>query len=259
MRLLTLNIRYGAGSESLDKPGYNVRVTESKISALASAIHCVNPDIVALQEVKTASQAKRIASKLKMTHLYCRHPSSYAMDFFEWGLALMYRLDATGHGNVTVYFDEYTRSGRQMLVGGFSDQSLPFTIFNVHLDPRDIDRQIENVCAEAEKIDCPVILAGDFNCAPDDSALEPIKRKYLDACRAVTTPGAAEAESIGTVLNGSERIDYIFIDPEHWIVRDAGLLPETHRRVSDHIGFFAVIEWKGLAQKNDEPKPLGNH
>lgn len=241
MRILTLNIRFGAGSERLDKPGYDVRVPDWKIKALTSAIQSVDPDIVALQEVKTEKQAQRIASNLKMRYLYCRHPSSYAMDFFEWGLALISRMEITGHGNFSLYFDEFTRAGRQMLMAEFRGQRPPFTVINVHLDPRDIDRQVEKICSAAEKAGDSVILAGDFNCTPNHPALTPIKNKYIDSCRAIRTSVSAEAESHGTVLKGSGRIDYIFVDPRYWIVGEAGLLPEAHRRVSDHIGFFADI------------------
>jgi endonuclease/exonuclease/phosphatase family metal-dependent hydrolase len=251
MRLLTLNIRFGAGIQRLDKPGYDVPATGEKIAAIASAVQSVDPDVVALQEVKSAKQAQRIASMLGMSNLYCRHPSSYAMDFFEWGLAFAYRLDKTGHGNVSLYFDESTRAGRQMLIASFSDRGTPFSIINVHLDRHNIELQVANILAAAEKMQDPVMLSGDFNCTPDDPALARLKGKWIDACRAVFTPGASEAESIGTVLNNASRIDCIFVDPDRFTVRDAGLLPEPHRRVSDHIGFYADIDPKEFRKKGN--------
>lgn len=59
MRLLTLNIRFGAGIEFPDKHGYDVPVSDKKITALSSAIGSVQPDIVALQEVKSERQVQR--------------------------------------------------------------------------------------------------------------------------------------------------------------------------------------------------------
>jgi endonuclease/exonuclease/phosphatase family metal-dependent hydrolase len=37
------------------------------------------------------------------------------------------------------------------------------------------------------------------------------------------------------------RIDYIFIDPKSFEVKDVGILPEKHWSASDHIAYFACI------------------
>ncbi len=239
-----MNIRFGAGDKRLDEPGYDVRVTEGKIAALAAALRSVTPDIAALQEVKSARQVRRIADILNMKVMYCRHPSSYSLDFFEWGLAFLYRVEKTRQGCVSAFFDESTRAGRHALVAEFSFGGLPVTVVNLHMDPEHIAVQIENVLAFTERVETPTILTGDFNCVPDDPALDPVKRKWIDTCHAVDSPSAREARLKGTVLDGNRRIDYIFVEPELFEVREAGLPPPEHRRVSDHVAYFVDIEWK---------------
>jgi hypothetical protein len=85
---MAFNIRFGAGSEEPGKPGYDVPSSSAKIRAVAEAISSVAPDVVALQEVRDASQAGHIARLLGMKTVYSRHPAAYSLDFFEWGLAL---------------------------------------------------------------------------------------------------------------------------------------------------------------------------
>lgn len=243
MRLLTLNIRFGAGSEFPDKQGYDLPVKKEKITALAFAIESVQPDIVALQEVKNEKQVEQIASHLNFKYIYCRHPSSYSLDFFEWGIAFLFRLPLIRSSGFSVYFDENIRTGRQALIASFEAGDNSVTVINVHLVPHAIDHQIDNLFSLTKQSDAPTILMGDFNCTPHDNALNPIKNKWVDTCQAViTTPGGAEADSRGTLLENGKRIDYIFVEKNCFIIRNVGIMEESHRLVSDHIGYFADID-----------------
>jgi endonuclease/exonuclease/phosphatase family metal-dependent hydrolase len=245
MRVLTLNIRFGAGSESPEKQGYNVPVSGKKITALSAAIQSVQPDIVALQEVKSERQTQRIASRVNLQYIYCRHPSSYSLDFFEWGIAFLFRLKLIRSAGASTYFDKNVRSGRQALLASFQVKDKLITIINLHLIPHAIDLQIQKVITLAEQSNTPTILIGDFNCTPDNPALKPLKYKWLDTCQeAITTPGGTEADSIGTFMGNTKRIDYIFVDRDCFSICEVGLLPEAHRRISDHIGYFADIDLK---------------
>jgi endonuclease/exonuclease/phosphatase family metal-dependent hydrolase len=84
---------------------------------------------------------------------------------------------------------------------------------------------------------------GDFNCGSDDGVLAPIRQKLVDTCRSADTAGAREAQRVGTLLGGTARIDHIFVSRQDFSVADAGLVPEAHRRVSDHIGYFAALRF----------------
>ncbi len=247
MRLLTLNIRFGAGSEFPDKHGYNVPTSDKKIAALSSAIQSVQPDIVALQEVRNEKQVQRIASNLDLQYIYCRHPSSYSLDFFEWGIAFLFRFKLTRSAGFSIYFDNNYRAGRQALLSSFKVRGNLVTVMNLHLVPDEIDLQMHKVLTRAAQSDTPTILMGDFNCTPDSDGLNTIKNKWIDTCQeAIATPGGTEAGSVGTITGNSRRIDYIFVERSCFCVREVGLLPEPHRRVSDHIGYFADINFLAI-------------
>lgn len=241
MRLLTLNIRFGAGSEAPERFGYDLPVTETNRAALCAAIASVRPDVVALQEVRGARQAERLADVLGMGFLYTPHRASYAFDFFEWGLAILFRPRLIRSASRSIYFDESVRSGRQGLMATLDADGTPVSLVNLHLDPLRIDRQVKAVCDWIQTAAEPLILMGDFNCLLDDVVLAPFWDRWIDSCRAIRTPETLEAERVGTLLRGTGRFDYILSDPKAFVVSNAGLVPAAHRRVSDHVGYFAEI------------------
>ena len=112
MRLLTLNIRFGAGGASPEKPGYDLPIDAGKLAALADAIRAMRPDVAALQEVYNATQAQRLADVLRMRVVYARHPSSYSLDFFEWGLAFLHDSETIRTHLHSIDFDMERRAGR---------------------------------------------------------------------------------------------------------------------------------------------------
>ena len=66
LRLLTFNIRFGSGCEKIHIPGYDLQSSLKNLYAIAAAIDSIKPDVVALQEVRGAAQAEKIAGKLGM-------------------------------------------------------------------------------------------------------------------------------------------------------------------------------------------------
>jgi endonuclease/exonuclease/phosphatase family metal-dependent hydrolase len=241
MRLLTLNIRLGAGGGVLDKPAYDVPASDKRDAALAQAIQTVAPDIVALQEVRNRRHAEKIARHLTMNCLYTPHPSSYSLNFFEWGLALLHRFRLRRHGNFAVFFDPDVRTGRNGLWAELDGRGFFLTVMNVHLDARRAPDQIKTLAARAAGVEGPLVIMGDFNISPDDDALAPLKDTMTDTCRSVDTPGSREAEAAGTLTGDRCRLDQIWVTEGGFIVREAGLLPSRHRGVSDHIGFYADV------------------
>ena len=239
MRVLTLNIRFGAGGRFPEKPGYDISTSEKKLSALADAIRSVDPDIIALQEVRNARQARRIAELLGMHHAYAAHPTSYAFDFFEWGLATIFRSTLIRFDSWTLIFDPVIRSGRLALVTELQLANMPMTVVNVHLESRAVHQQAEMLLSLISAINSPLVIAGDFNCPAEDPALSPLRTRMVDTCSAVDVTGAREADAVGTTILHNLRIDHIFFDPRYLSVSHAGLLPEGYRRVSDHIGYHA--------------------
>ncbi|MGD8368637.1 MAG: endonuclease/exonuclease/phosphatase family protein [Desulfobacterales bacterium] len=241
MRLLTLNIRFGAGSESPGKPGYDVPSSKRKLRAVADAVASVDPDVVALQEVYGALQAERIAGHIGMKSIYTRHPISYALDFFEWGLAFCHRSKTLQVSNPTLEGTLSARSRRKMLMATLEMDEGPVTFVNVHFDPRGIVGQAESLVGLFPDEAAPRVLMGDFNCRADDVGLGAVRRQWVDSCRAVKTEASREADQVGTLPGRRERIDHIFIDPRFHRVVEAGLVSADYRRVSDHVAYFADL------------------
>ena len=245
MRLLTLNIRFGAGGQFPEKPGYDISTSEKKLSTLTAAIRSVDPDIIVLQEVRNARQARRIAELLEMHHAYASHPTSYAFDFFEWGLATIFRSKLIRTDSWTLAFDPIIRSGRLSLVTELQLANMPLTVVNVHLESRAIHQQAEMLLSLISAINSPLVIAGDFNCPAEDPALSPLRTRMVDTCGVVDVAGAREAHAMGTTVLHNLRIDHIFFDPRYLSVSHAGLLPEGYRQVSDHIGYHADFFMRG--------------
>jgi len=244
MRLLTLNIRFGAGGERLDEPGYNIPTSKAKLAAITAAIHSVSPDVVALQEVANARQALRIADSLAMHHAYAAHPSGYALDFFEWGLATLYRWQRIRSASQSLFFDHRSRSGRLALLLDLKHQGKTFSVVNVHLEPHRLHAQAADLSALVSQTRPPVFLIGDFNCPAEDHALAPIGASLSDSCQPACGAGADEARLAGTLVTSGKRIDHIFFDRRYADVVSAGLVPAAHRRISDHVGYFADFTLK---------------
>jgi endonuclease/exonuclease/phosphatase family metal-dependent hydrolase len=95
-----------------------------------------------------------------------------------------------------------------------------------------------------EESDLPTVLVGDFNCSPENPALEPIRRQLTDTCLAAGTTNARAALARGTLLYGQSRIDYIFVDPAFFSVSDAGLIAGKHHQASDHLGYYSSLMFK---------------
>ena len=244
MRIMTLNMRYGSGAEKLSDPGYNLPSSPEKLQAIAAAIQSVEPDIVALQEVRNQLQAENLAQLAGLNSVYVSHPLGYRLLFFEWGLAFLYRVQLTETASRSVLIDRSSGVGRTGLICRVSLGEEMATFINVHFDHDHKQTQIENVLRLLEQWPSPICLLGDFNLAPDDSLLDPLKDFVTDSCVLVDSSLSREAQATGTLLTKSNRRDHIWVDRNRFIVREAGLIAEPHRMISDHIGYWADIELK---------------
>ena len=258
LRLLTLNVRMGAGGGDLDRPAYDIPASEARDASLATAIRAAGADVVALQEVRNARHAHKIADRLQLGVLYAPHPASYALDFFEWGLALLSRFSIIRSGNFSVFFDTAVRAGRNGLWAEIDVRGQPVAVLNVHFETRRPADQIEALRERIARISLPLIVTGDFNLEPDDPVMAPLVGILTDTCRAAATRGSREAEAIGTLAAARRRIDHIFVAGPGIHVLDAGLLAPDHRGISDHIGYCADVEiGQGFFRPPAAPVPGG--
>ncbi|MBT8362370.1 MAG: endonuclease/exonuclease/phosphatase family protein [Deltaproteobacteria bacterium] len=238
---MTLNIRYGSGCKDLDKRGYDLSTSHEKLAVAADAIRAINPDLVALQEVRNQLQAENLARLTGMNSIYMSHPIGYRLFFFEWGLAFLYRSTLIESGSRTIRIDEKTGVGRTGLMCRMKIRGTVVTFINVHFDHGEEAKQIQNIIQWLEDITSPVCMLGDLNLGPDDPVLHPLKERLADSCQLAQTRLSEEANIKGSLLKGDMRVDYIWIEPRFFTVQEAGLIPEPHRGVSDHIGYFADV------------------
>jgi endonuclease/exonuclease/phosphatase family metal-dependent hydrolase len=235
LQLMTYNIRVGAGRDGLLTPVKYLSSSKSKLKKISLAIRSLDPDIVALQEVRGAAQAAFLADSLSMNYVYASHEDSR----LEWGLAVLSRFKIIEYYKKIIHYDK--KKPRVALVCAVELNDLSVTIINVHFYLGDYDRQLEETIKLMSSVTGPVILMGDLNLIDPDSGLSPIKEKLVDSCEAVNTEYSREAEEIGTHRFGSRRLDYIFVDPNYFFVLEAGLAPQQYRSASDHIGYFACV------------------
>ena len=244
MRIMTLNMRYGSGPEKLGDPGYNLPSSPGKLQAIAAAIRSVEPDIVALQEVRNQRQAENLARLAGLNSVYASHPLGYRLLFFEWGLAFLYRVRLAETTSRSVLIDHASGVGRIGLICRMALGAEMATFINVHLDHDHKQTQIANVLRLLEQTPPPVCLLGDFNLVPEDELLAPLQEFVADSCLLADSSLSREAQAAGTLLNKVGRRDYIWVDRDNFTVREAGLMAEPHRLISDHIGYWADLELK---------------
>jgi endonuclease/exonuclease/phosphatase family metal-dependent hydrolase len=243
LQLMTYNIRVGAGRDGLLTPVKYLTSSKSKLKKIVSAIRSLDPDIIGLQEVRGTAQAEFLADSLGMNYAYLSHEDSR----LEWGLAVLSRFKIIEYHGKFIRYDE--KKPRIALVCTVELHDLSVTIINVHFYLGDYDEQVEKTIRLMSNVIGPAILMGDLNLIDPYDGLAPIKMKLVDTCEVVDTEFSQEAREIGTHRFGSKRLDYIFVDPNHFSVLEAGLLAEEHRSASDHIGYFACVKPKN--QKDD--------
>ena len=238
LTLMTYNIRVGAGRENLLMPVKYLNSSGEKLEKIALAIKSIAPDIISLQEVKGSAQAKSLADALGFNYVYVSHGDSR----LEWGLAVLSRFTIVEYQQEVIHHDD--KKPRVALVCTIDVINSSITVVNVHYALGDYDQQVKETMRIAENITGPALLMGDLNLIDPEDGLDPMRTAFIDTCEAVDTKGSREAKQRGTFRFGSQRIDYIFVDPDYFTVLDVGLTAEEHRKASDHLAYFACVEVK---------------
>ena len=235
LKFMTYNIRVGGGIENPLTSVRNLPSSRKKLERIALAIKSVDPDVIALQEVRGFHQATFLAKTLNLNYAY----SSHGRRGLDWGLEVLSKFKILKVRSKVIY---YGRDQRVGVVYTIDINGSPITFLNVHYHFGNFEQQVKSTMRLLSDTDGPVALMGDLNRTEHAYELKPIYEKMIDTCKAVDTDGSKDAKMIGTVLRFSNyRIDYIFVDPTSFEVRDAGLIPEKHRSASDHIAYFACV------------------
>jgi endonuclease/exonuclease/phosphatase family metal-dependent hydrolase len=244
LKFMTFNIRMGVGIEN---PGMNpalLKSSKEKIEKIALAIKSIDPDVVALQEVNGSNQTKKLAKRLNLNYVYIGHKAS-------WGLAMLskHRILKANSKKICKGCKFKSSSGkiyndpRIALVAITDINGKKITFINIHYHLGVYDQQVKATMELLRGINGPVVLMGDFNREQHHSEMKPIQDKFNDTCLAVDTETSKYVKETGTKIGGTAsglRIDYIFVDPEFFEVKNAGIVKE-YRDASDHYAYFADV------------------
>ena len=239
LTFITFNIRAGGGTENPGMSPYDVTSSREKLERIASAIKSIDPDVIALQEVRGYNQAKFIAETLNLNYAYSSHGGH--RDW--WGLAVLSKFRIIKVKSKMIHYDPDPRVGQASTI---EINGEPITFVNVHYHLGEYEQQVKATMRLLNKAEGPVVLMGDLNRSSWDYVLKPIQNKLTDTCEAVDTYGSKDVKIIGT---GFGRIDYIFVDPKSFEVKDVVLVGKKHWRASDHIAYFACVNFGDQSER----------
>ena len=234
LTIMTYNIRVGYGSENPEVSPLILKDWSKKLPPILAAIRSVDPDVLALQEVLGEPQARELATALNMNYAYVAH-GDVAPGW--WGVALLSKYRIMEARGVQI---SPQPAARFMLIASVDVGGRPMTITSIHADHTATESSIVGVRRAVEKIAGPVVLIGDFNVAPSDRSLELLKGRFVDTADAIDSESATDALRWET-FEGFGRIDYVFIDRQHFAVEDVGIIAREHWGASDHRAYYARV------------------
>ena len=242
LTVMSYNIRMGVGSQRESGGIYHMPHGKN-IQGVIDEIRLVDPDVIGLQEVSGASQAREIGKALNMNYAYEGHDTTRSSGSW-WGVAILSKYPILKSRGVDISFSAGDQ--RAIIVATLDMGSRPATFVSVHKDKDLTDGDsIERILDVVSKIDGPITLIGDFNITPTGSngRLEMITKRFVDTSSAVDTKGAEDVRNGGTFYYSGRHIDYVFSDPRYFTVEDVGATRQS-TPASDHYSYFAKLRWK---------------
>ncbi len=225
VKIMSYNIHHGkslTGRHTLDE--------------MAELIRESGAEIIGLQEVdssvprsKLKNQIKYLAQALEMYYAYGENVSIYGGRY--------------GNGILSKYPIEYSenlllpsnREQRGLLnsIINVNGRRINFMVTHLGLNSEERQKQLKSIQSYMGTLFNEVILVGDFNTLPGDSALNELKRKMVDLGWAM---GQNETPTFDFPFL-SKRIDYIFVPPGYEII-DYEVMKS---RASDHYPITGTI------------------
>lgn len=240
LTVMTYNIRIGAGTDDLPKKKVReLRHGPEKLQPIIEAIKSVDPDILALQEVRGEGQARRLARALRMNFAFEWHGTNSLAEPW-WGVAILSKYEILTSRGVEISSGD--RNTKCIVMATLDLGGRQVTAISVHKD-KDLEDggSFRILMKEVSRIEQPVVLMGDFNVDPDDGRLHLLKPRFTDTAMAVNSKDAVYVREQGTFFANERRIDYVFVDPRRFKTWDVGLIPYAHWEASDHLGYYARI------------------
>jgi endonuclease/exonuclease/phosphatase family metal-dependent hydrolase len=232
VKVLTYNIHHGENTKQvLDLQG------------IANVILATNPDLVALQEVDSAtgrtSQSDQLKELASITGMYTYFAKSMDFDGGGYGTGILSRFPISS--NTTLLLP--SAKGNEPRAAGIvtvrlpGDSSLQFVTTHLDAGRKATDRIAQaNALADYFKATAtPVIIAGDFNASPASKEINVLKQVFTDATSGMGPTFPADSPKI--------KLDYIMITPKHrWTITGARIIEETV--ASDHRPVLCELEMK---------------
>lgn len=194
LRIMTYNVRHGVGmDEKLD------------LKRTADVIAGNNPDIVAVQEVDSATQRSKglytLGELARTTQMYPVFSPAIAFDGGKYGQGILSKEKPLSYRTVPLPGKEEERI---LLITEFPD--FVFCSTHLSLTPADQLASLDIIKKEIGTIQKPVFLAGDLNVSPDDAFIQKAKESFtiLTNTKVPTCPADKP----------NETIDYIMITKE---------------------------------------------
>ncbi|WP_188316213.1 endonuclease/exonuclease/phosphatase family protein [Chitinophaga agrisoli] len=230
LKVLTYNIHHGQNMQgTLDLQG------------IANVILATNADLVALQEMDSATARSQGADQLKelasLTGMYTYFAKSMDYDGGAYGTGILSRLPIV-HGERIALPGS---NGQEPRVAGIATIRLPgdslLQFVSTHLDagnePAERINQANALVQHFSAAKTLVILAGDLNAAPVAKETSLLKQLFADATQSAGPTYPADTPTV--------KLDYILLYPKHrWNVIAPRVIQETV--ASDHRPVVCEIE-----------------
>lgn len=229
LRVMTYNIHIGKGMDG-----------QLDLRRIAEVINSVKPELVALQEVDRLTQRSGKIDQLKeleqLTGLKGVYGKTIDYQGGEYGIATLSRLKILSFQHrLYPEFNDKERRGFITIIVEKNGEKV--ALINTHLGLDDTERkmQISQLLAEAEKINYPLIIAGDFNELPETENWLRLNKSFIDlALFLKNTQPTFRADA------PERRIDYIWlIKTENWKPVICQTLPSL---ASDHLPLYAEVQ-----------------
>lgn len=228
LRVLSFNIQIGRGpGGSYSDP------SQAFLDRTAQAISRVKPDVACLQEVdnqtnrsgKMVDQLAVLGEKLAMNATF---ESKIPLPGGLYGIGILSHETPTKTAKALMKGSAHTRV---LQICEFEK----YVIFNTHLPLREDQRleAVQTIEREAQKYSKPIILAGDFNAAPNSPVIAEFRKNWRQI--SVNAPTWPSNEP-------REQIDYVFLrNAPNATVLESFVLDEPE--ASDHLPVFCAIEF----------------
>ncbi len=244
MKLMQFNIQHGAEFYHPEK--------KINLPLVASVIKQFDPDIVSLNEVRGKSNKEGAPDYTDQTEelMLLTGMNGYFAPAINirgkglYGNAILTKFPILRSVDIPVpsprdrYYNIHRYEDRCLLKAEIDVDGKEITVLSCHMGLNDDERvsAVVTICSELEKILTPVILMGDFNMAPDNTILDPIKTRLHDTCLGF----ACEKLHSFPTDKPQDKIDYIFVSENFEVTR-----AEIHgTSSSDHLPLTADIRFK---------------